>query len=162
MIPVVNRQRRVPVSSVQVRTVVAAVFERERAGEPDIAVAVVDDATIRAVNARWLGHDWATDSIAFSYAGDPSPDGVRGEVVVSAETAARQARARGKDPRDELLLYVAHGALHLLGWNDRTPAARAAMNARARSILRSARPAGRSAKRPVKRVASPAARRAAR
>ncbi len=137
MIPVTNRQRRVPVRAAELRALVAAVFERERAGEPDIAVAVVDDATIRAVNARWLGHDWATDSIAFSYAGDPAPDGVRGEVVVSAETAARRARERGLDPRGELLLYVAHGALHLLGWDDRTPAARSAMNARARAIVRS-------------------------
>ena len=136
MIPVVNRQRRVPVRAQELRAVVDAVFARERAGEPDIAVAVVDDATIRAVNARWLGHDCPTDSIAFSYAGDPAPDGVRGEVVVSAETAARQSRERGLDARDELLLYVAHGALHLLGWDDRTPAARAAMNARARSIVR--------------------------
>jgi probable rRNA maturation factor len=137
LIPVANRQRRVPVSAAQLRAVVAAAFARERAGEPDIAVSVVDDTTIRELNARWLGHDWATDSIAFSYAEDPAPDGVRGEVVVSAETAARQARARGFDPRGELLLYVAHGALHLLGWDDRTAAARAAMNARARAIVRS-------------------------
>ena len=138
MIPVVNRQRRVAVRAADVRAVVAAAYALERAGEPAAAVSVLDDAAIRAVNARWLGHDWATDAIAFSYADDPSPDGVRGEVLVSAQTARREASARGLDPREELLLYVAHGTLHLLGWDDDTPARRAAMNARARAVLRAA------------------------
>jgi probable rRNA maturation factor len=147
LIPVDNRQRRVAVHAAEVRAVVQAAFERERAGEPCVAVSVVDDAAIRAVNARWLGHDHATDAIAFSYEDDPGPDGVRGEVLVSAETARREALARGGEPRDELLLYVAHGTLHLLGWDDDTPARRRAMNSRARSILRAARGAARGARR---------------
>ena len=136
MIDVANRQRRVAVSAAQVRAVVAAAFEQEGAGEPDVSVALVDDATIAAVNERWLGHAGPTDSIAFSLHDDPGPDGLRGEVVASAETALREARARGLDPRGELLLYVAHGVLHLLGWEDGSPRARAAMNARARRAVR--------------------------
>jgi probable rRNA maturation factor len=136
VIDVANRQRRVAVSAAQVRAVVAAAFEQERAGEPDVSVAIVDDATIAAMNERWLGHEGPTDSLAFSLDGDPGPDGLRGEVVASAETALREARARGLDPRGELLLYVAHGVLHLLGWDDDTPRSRAAMNARARQAVR--------------------------
>ncbi|HVQ23874.1 MAG TPA: rRNA maturation RNase YbeY, partial [Planctomycetota bacterium] len=98
-----NRQRRVAVSAAQVRAVVAAAFEQERAGEPDVSVALVDDATIAAMNERWLGHEGPTDSLAFALDGDPGPDGLRGEVVASAETALREARARGLDPRGELL-----------------------------------------------------------
>ena len=138
MIPVSNRQRRVAVGAQDVRRAVAAAFEHEDAGEPDIAVALVNDETIRDVNARFLGHDWATDSIAFSYDDDPSPDGMRGEVIVSAETAERTASERGGDPRHELLLYVVHGTLHLLGWDDDTPARRRSMNARAAKILSAA------------------------
>jgi len=135
VIPVANRQRRVKVTAREVRAVVAAVFEAEGAGEPDVSVALVNDAVIREVNREHLDHDWATDSIAFSYADDPSPDVVSGEVVVSGETALREARERGTDPRHELLLYVAHGTLHLLGWDDDTPARRRRMNARAADIL---------------------------
>lgn len=138
MIPVANRQRRVKVTAREVRAVVAAVFAAEGAGEPDISVALVNDAVIRDVNREHLDHDWATDSIAFSYEDDPAPDAVSGEVVVSGETALREAQARGKDPRHELLLYVAHGTLHLLGWDDDTPARRRRMNARAADILREA------------------------
>lgn len=146
MIPVVNRQRRVKVGAPLVRRVVEAVFAAEEAGEPRISVALVNDEVIREVNREHLDHDWATDSISFSYEDDPSPDGLRGEVVVSGETALREAEERGKDPVHELLLYVAHGTLHLLGWDDDTPARRDAMNAHAAEILAGAgiteRPAG--------------------
>ena len=135
MIPVTNRQRRVSVGARQVRDVVAAVFAAEQAGQPDVGVALVNDEAIRALNSEHLDHDWATDCISFDYSDDPAPDSLRGEVVVSAETARREAEARGKDPAHELLLYVAHGVLHLLGWDDDTPARRDAMNARASEIL---------------------------
>ena len=135
MIPVVNRQRRVSVKAAEVRCVVAAAFAAEQAGEPDVAVALVNDSTIRALNREHLDHDFATDVIAFDYGDDPSPDAVRGEVVASGETALREALARGKCPRHELLLYVVHGTLHLLGWDDDTPDRRRSMNARARAIL---------------------------
>lgn len=138
VIPVTNRQRRVSVRAAQVRDVVAAVFAAEAGGEPDIAVALVNDAVMREINREHLGHDWATDAIAFDYGDDPSPDGLRGEVVVSGETALREAEARGKSSVHELLLYVAHGTLHLLGWDDATPAERRRMNVRASGILRRA------------------------
>jgi probable rRNA maturation factor len=135
VIPVSNRQRRVGVRARDVREVVTAAFTAEDAGEPDIGVALVNDEVIAGLNEQWLGHEGPTDSIAFSYEDDPGPDGLRGEVVVSAETAAREAAARGIDARHELLLYVAHGTLHLLGWDDDTPDKRRRMNARARAIL---------------------------
>lgn len=135
MIPVANRQRRVAVRAAQVRAIVRAVFEREQAGEPQVSVALVNDAAIREINRDFLDHDWATDSISFSYDDDPSPDELRGEVVVSAETALREAQARGVNPAHELLLYVAHGTLHLLGWDDDTPERRRSMNAHAARIL---------------------------
>lgn len=138
MISVSNRQRRVKVTARDVRAVIAAVYAAEEAGEPDISVALVNDRVIREVNREYLDHDWATDSIAFSYEDDPSPDAVTGEVIVSGETALRVAEELGKDPRYELLLYVAHGTLHLLGWDDETPAMRRRMNARADRILRAA------------------------
>jgi probable rRNA maturation factor len=138
VISVSNRQRRVKVTARDVRAVIAAVYAAEKAGEPDISVALVNDRVIREVNREYLDHDWATDSIAFSYEDDPSPDAVTGEVIVSGETALRVAEELGKDPRYELLLYVAHGTLHLLGWDDETPAMRRRMNARADRILRAA------------------------
>ncbi len=154
MIAVSNRQRRVSVTAADVRSVVEATYRSEDAGEPRLSVALVNDRTIRELNDEFLGHDYATDALAFSFEdeahtgargqGDASgpaavdADDVAGEVVVSAETAVREATARGTDPRHELLLYIVHGTLHLLGWDDDTPTRRTAMNRRAAAILRGA------------------------
>lgn len=150
MIEVTSRQRLLPVRAADVRAVVRAAFADGDGGPPRLAVRVLDDAAIRRLNARWLGHDRATDALAFDYGADPDARGPRGEVFVSAETAVREARARRCDARAELLLYVAHGTLHLLGWDDGTPARRRAMNRRAAALVRRALAARR---RPARRRA---------
>ena len=58
-----------------------------------------------------------------------------GDVAISAETAARQATEAGHSLMEELALLVTHGILHLTGWEDRTPAQRKGMMARARQLL---------------------------
>jgi probable rRNA maturation factor len=83
-----------------------------------ISIALVDNATIHAVNRTHLGHDWPTDVISFplSDADDPV---FCGELLVSAEMACASARELGVEPHDELALYVVHGLLHLCGYDDR-------------------------------------------
>ncbi|MCC6738603.1 MAG: rRNA maturation RNase YbeY [Planctomycetia bacterium] len=88
-----------------------------------VDVHLVSDREIRRVNRERLGHDWATDVCTF-------PMGERflwGELVVSLDTARREARARRLPLARELALYVVHGVLHLRGLDDRSPAQRAAM-----------------------------------
>ncbi|MFQ5843778.1 MAG: rRNA maturation RNase YbeY [Planctomycetota bacterium] len=91
----------------------------------DVVVALVDDETIAGLHRRFLGRRGATDVLSFP----------PGEIVASAETAAREAAARGLRPLHELLLYVVHGALHLEGHGDRTPRQRARMRAAERRVL---------------------------
>jgi len=102
-----------------------------------LSLVLVDDAEIRGLNARFLDHDWATDVLAFPYDDAPpdAPDRIVGEVVVSVETAAREAAVRGLPLSRELLLYVVHGCLHLQGMEDATDEGRAAMAAAAERVL---------------------------
>ncbi len=60
---------------------------------------------------------------------------LEGEVIVSTETALREAAAHGWSPADEVLLYVVHGLLHLCGYDDLTDEARPLMRAREREVL---------------------------
>lgn len=115
-----------PLRAARLRAVLRAVAHAHgwRGG---ISLAVVDDAAIAALNRRFLRARGPTDVLAFAYGGDP--DGVAGEIVVSAETAARAARALGEPPERELLRYCIHGLLHLCGRDDAAPAARRAMQA---------------------------------
>jgi probable rRNA maturation factor len=130
MIWIRDEQRAVPVPAAAVRR-----LARRLLGRRSLSLAFVSDAVIRRLNRDFLGHDFATDVLAFPL-GD---GGVFGEVVVSGETARREARARGIPGEEELLRYVAHGILHLLGYDDHAPAERARMWRRQEAELKRAR-----------------------
>ncbi|MEO8268612.1 MAG: rRNA maturation RNase YbeY [Aureliella sp.] len=80
------------------------------------SIAIVDDETIRRLNAERLGHDWPTDVISFVL--EELDDSVEGEVIASAETATHMCSAAGWSAVDELLLYIVHGLLHVAGMDD--------------------------------------------
>ncbi len=92
------------------------------------SIAVVDDVTIHELNRRYLQHDYPTDVLSFVF--EKSDDHLEGEVIVSADTAATASPQYGWSVDDELLLYVIHGTLHLVGYDDTTPAARDSMRSR--------------------------------
>ncbi|MCA9076437.1 MAG: rRNA maturation RNase YbeY [Planctomycetaceae bacterium] len=107
----------------------------------EISLAIVDDATIHAINRQYLNHDCPTDVISFLLS-EPNDDGVtppmdvmEGEIVISGETAARVAGEMGCPPHEELALYLVHGLLHLCGYDDQTPADRETMQSRERVHL---------------------------
>lgn len=99
-----------------------------------VSIAVVDDPTIHALNVQYLGHDYPTDVLSFVL--ESNDRRVEGELVVGADTAAREAPAVGWSPHNELLLYVIHGALHLVGYDDHETADQAAMYAAEVQYLR--------------------------
>lgn len=90
-----------------------------------ISLAVVDDPTIHDLNRRFLRHDYPTDVLSFLL--DREADYLEGELVVSGDTARSQAPLAGWSAADELLLYVVHGTLHLVGYDDQAPEQREAM-----------------------------------
>jgi probable rRNA maturation factor len=92
-----------------------------------ISLAVVDDETIHALNRQYLNHDWPTDVLSFVL--DNSGGHLNGEVILSADTAAANAAEIGWAAADEQLLYVIHGMLHLIGYDDQTDADREQMRA---------------------------------
>jgi probable rRNA maturation factor len=98
-----------------------------RSGE--ISVAIVDDRRMQELNRQYLDHDYPTDVLSFVLEHDPTAGSLEGEIVVSAEYAAREAERYGWTAGDELLLYVIHGCLHLVGHDDQTPQGRTAMRA---------------------------------
>lgn len=81
---------------------------------------MVDDQTIQQLNRRYLNHDYATDVLSFRL--DSSRDGqLMGEIVMSADTARENGARYNLPAGDELLLYVVHATLHLLGYDDHLP-----------------------------------------
>jgi probable rRNA maturation factor len=99
----------------------------------EVSVAVVDDEMIHELNRQFLDHDYPTDVLSFALEDDPPR--LEGEIVVSLDTAKRCASEAGWSADDELLLYVAHGALHLAGYGDKTPEDVAEMRAAEADLL---------------------------
>lgn len=98
-----------------------------------VSVAIVDDPEMQRLNRQHLAHDYPTDVLSFVY--DQQVDRVEGELIVSIETAEREAAAYGWSTLDELLLYVIHGTLHLVGLDDHSDAEREVMRDQERRFL---------------------------
>jgi len=100
-------------------------------GEPELRVDVifVDDAELARLHGQFLGDPTRTDVITFDLRDEGVPDehGPDGEIYVSVERAREVAAMRGASVEREQALYVVHGALHLVGFDDHEPEDRAAM-----------------------------------
>lgn len=96
-----------------------------------VEVVLLDEPEHTRKHAEFLGDPAPTDVMAFPY-GDSD---LFGEILVNREMCVREAAARKRTPRCEALLYVAHGALHLLGLRDDTDAARSEMRAAEARVL---------------------------
>ena len=118
-----------------VRAAVGAMRATRTPSRAELEVALVGDATMRRLNRRY--HDRAGSTDVLTFPGTPGRGGrVLGEVVISLARARTQARRFGHPVRCEVALLLVHGILHLRGYDDRTGAAAARMQARAEAILR--------------------------
>ena len=131
-VSVVDEQEQLEVSSDEVRDLATFVLDQEGSAA-GVEIALVDDATIAGLHERFLGQTGPTDVLSFPME-DEEGDSL-GEVVVSTETAIRQGREYSEEPIREVLLYIVHGILHLLGHDDHEEAARETMDHRQREIL---------------------------
>lgn len=134
-----NRQKSQPVPLPWLRRVakaalspcLAAAQPREDsvlADLPEVEITYVSDAEIARVHGEFLDDATPTDVITFHH----------GEILISAETAARQALDHGQTLDHELALYLIHGLLHLAGWHDEDPLEAAEMAATQERILQQA------------------------
>ena len=108
----------------------------ETPSRTEVSVVIVTDDTIQQLNAQWRSKDKPTDVLSWpqSEPGEPL-SAFLGDVVISRDTAERQARARGWELEDELALLLVHGILHLLGHEDDTEAGSEKMKEVERRIL---------------------------
>jgi probable rRNA maturation factor len=110
-----------------------------------VDILLTDDARIHALNRDYRGYDRPTDVLSFAQrdtvAGAPAIPQARGlreilgDVVISVDTASRQAEQHQVSLEQELALLTVHGILHLLGHEDETEAGACAMHCKERELL---------------------------
>ena len=116
-ISIVNRQKKVRIPR-EILTRTKKVLRHKRL-KGRLTIVFVTDVVIKKLNQKYLKHDYATDVITFDYSSQKKE--LFGEIVISIDTARRQAKSYGTSMVDELTLYVFHGILHLLGFDDHQP-----------------------------------------
>ena len=132
-IEVNNSQSVCPVEVERLERAVRAILAEEQVGAGLLSLALLDDESIHKLNRRYLQHDYPTDVLSFVL--EQRENYLEGEVIVSVERAAALAPGLGWSVADELLLYVTHGLLHLVGYDDQSPLDRQRMRARERHHL---------------------------
>jgi probable rRNA maturation factor len=115
----------------KIRDCVIKALHGENFQKAKVNLIFADDSFIKDMNMKYLGHDYETDVISFRLDDDADTlDGnsTEGEIYISIDTAARQAKEYNVSLTDELKRLAVHGALHLMGYDDDTDEKRQAMH----------------------------------
>jgi probable rRNA maturation factor len=139
-----NDQSR-PLRTTPLRQAVRRLLQSEGRARAEVSVLLTDDAAVHAMNRDYRGKDKPTDVLSFAQSeqlGDapappviPGMSEMLGDVVISVDTAVRQAATHNIALEQELALLAVHGVLHLIGYEDETEAGAEQMRVKEREIL---------------------------
>ncbi len=141
-ITVINEQKVLRIKNEALLINAAKQTLRAEGVKRDIGINIVlaDDRRIAGLNHKFLGRNGPTDVIAFGSKRLTAPTkdikGFIGEIVLSVQTAAYNARQYGTTFEDEVLLYIIHGTLHLMGYDDTTNKKQKIMRLRQETVLK--------------------------
>lgn len=146
-----NLQEKVKVDSklldILALVVSAALKQEGFEGDPEVSIVLVDDGYIRELNLQYRNIDQPTDVLSFAMSEstgeepgyDDEAEGCEedllGDIIISTETAARQADEFGHSLEREMAYLTAHGMFHLLGWDHEDEESRAVMREKEERLL---------------------------
>lgn len=136
-------QKKVPIPPKKILRMIRAILRHEGVDTASLSVVFVTCQRIRALNKKFLGRDCATDVLAFDskecHNGAVLPDEqdrrIAGDIFVSTDAAMRHAGMYQTSAGYEIILYVIHGILHLLGFDDGTRRGVKKMREKERELL---------------------------
>jgi probable rRNA maturation factor len=131
-IVIANRQRARKINSRLLKEIAGALLADLEIGEAELGVNLVAAREMTLINETFLRHEGSTDVITFDYSnaecGVRSAESkVHGEIFICVDEAIEQAKKFRSTWQSEIVRYLVHGVLHLLGHDDRRAAARRRM-----------------------------------
>lgn len=121
-VQITNLFEKLPADAPKLKKLVRAICKRFGVSQARISIGIVDDAEIGVLNKKFLNHEGTTDCLSFDLSDEIEPQGRKVfDLIVNGELALREAVRRGHAAQAELALYVTHGLLHDLGFDDATP-----------------------------------------
>jgi probable rRNA maturation factor len=134
-----SRGRRAPALARRLGRTARRLLRALRLHGAELSVVLVSDREMRRLNRAYRRRDRPTDVLSFAQreGAGGTPDGLLGDVVISLDTARRQAAVRGETLAREADRLLVHGLLHLLGYDhERSPAEARRMSRRERALRR--------------------------
>ncbi len=119
-ITLINLQKKLPLPRSRIKKLIRKIINAEGLqGAGQISICFSDDALIKKINLKFLKTNSPTDVLAFNF-DNSKGKAILADIMISTESAIKHAAIFKTKPEYELLLYVAHGVLHILGYNDQT------------------------------------------
>jgi probable rRNA maturation factor len=132
-----NFQNKIPISPKRIKITILEALHSESVKESgDITVCLVNDKKIKELNRKYLQRNNPTDVLAFNLTGRRSSGKIFADIVVSTDTAIRNAKIFKTNPLYEVYLYIIHGLLHILGYGDKNTKQRKMMQEKADNIIK--------------------------
>jgi len=135
LLEILDEQDCLAVDVEKVRTLCERILDDNGIKSGKINVVLVDSDTIQQYNRDFLRHDYPTDTISFPCEYRQDEGHLEGEALVCTEIAKERAEEFSWTAEEEMLLYVVHGMLHLLGYDDTAPEKKAVMQEKERDYL---------------------------
>ncbi len=131
---ILNRQNIRKIEISKVRACLEEIFSHLSLNTKQASFVFCDNSFIRELNQKYFKKDNPTDVIAFPLADKVDPDYL-GEVIVSVEEAVLTAASLDLSWPKEVLLYLVHGIMHLVGLDDKTAKQREEMRKKEKEVL---------------------------
>ncbi len=134
-ITIKNFQNKIPISPKRIKKIILKAFSSEGAKKSgEINVCFVNDLKIKKFNLKYLGKNCPTDVLSFLL--EPENRGrIFGDIIISTDTAVGNAKIFKTSSLYETSLYIIHGVLHLLGYDDKNARERKLMDNKTNRIL---------------------------
>ncbi len=131
---IIDLQKFQPIDKNKIKKIIKGILKVEKK-DAELSIVFIDNKTIKQINRAFLGHNYATDVLSFTYDETSFKNNVNGEIVVSVEMASKLSRRYGYEVEGEIVLYLVHGLLHLLGYDDKRKKDAKKMHQRAGELL---------------------------
>ncbi|MCC6550612.1 MAG: rRNA maturation RNase YbeY [Ignavibacteriaceae bacterium] len=130
----ISFQKKLTIGATDIRKIVRKMQNLLGFDLEELTLSFILDKSIHEINREYLKHDYPTDIITFDYS-DKDKIFVDGEILISFETAAVNAKKFNVTLENEITRLVIHGVLHLLGYDDKTPSKKKIMKNKENSLL---------------------------
>ena len=129
---IVNRQRTKKIDTRRLKPIVGGLFAELKLTEAELGINLVGEREMALVNETFLQHEGSTDVITFDHTENPgthkaTSPALHGELFICVDDAIAQAREFKTSWQSEVVRYIVHGVLHLLGYDDLKPQLRRKM-----------------------------------